>query len=115
MTQGAVSHTATGDVIDLIDGFPFQADGVVSRILLKAPTGSVTSFAFDAGQDLSEHTCPYEAMIVVVQGQGIITIDGKPHTLDAGQAIRLPAHVPHAVRAEQPFKMLLTMLRSPKE
>jgi len=101
--------------LDLGSGFAYQADGVVSRILLKESTGSVTAFAFDAGQELSEHTCPYEALIVVIEGEGIITIDGTPHTLAAGQAIRLPAHVPHAVRAEQRLKMLLTMLRVPKE
>ena len=110
-----MSQAVLHDPLDLGSDFAYQADGIVSRILLKESTGSVTAFAFDAGQDLSEHTCPYEALIVVIEGQGVITIGGTPHTLTAGQAIRLPAHVPHAVRAEQPLKMLLTMFRVPKE
>jgi quercetin dioxygenase-like cupin family protein len=105
---------ANEQVLDLRNDFEYQPDGVVSRILLKQPTGSVTAFAFDAGQELSEHTCPYEALLAVVDGEGIVTVGGVSRPVAAGQMIRLPAHVPHAVKAPQRFKMLLTMLRSEK-
>jgi quercetin dioxygenase-like cupin family protein len=99
-------------IVDLGRELDYQPDGIVSRILLKQPTGSVTAFAFDAGQELSEHTCPYEALLGVIDGAGIVTVGGAAHTVAAGQMIRLPARVPHAVKATQRFKMLLTMLRA---
>jgi quercetin dioxygenase-like cupin family protein len=99
-------------VLDLRKDLDYQPDGIVSRILLKQPSGSVTAFAFDGGQELSEHTCPYEALLAVLEGEGVITVAGTAETVAAGQMIRLPAHVPHAVRAPARFKMLLTMFRS---
>ena len=109
--QPAVNN---GQVLDLRKDLDYQPDGIVSRILLKQPAGSVTAFAFDAGQELSEHTCPYDAMVAVVDGEGIVIIGGVARPVAAGQMIRLPAHVPHAVKASERFKMLLTMLRSEK-
>jgi quercetin dioxygenase-like cupin family protein len=79
---------------------------------LKEAGGSVTLFAFDAGQELSEHTTPHDAMVEVVDGKAEITIDGKPHVVSEGESIVLPANVPHAVRAPERFKMVLTMIRS---
>lgn len=105
---------ATGE-IDLMSDLVYQRGGIVSRILLKQPTGSVTAFAFDAGQELSEHTCPYEALLQVLEGEGQITIDGTPYIIAAGHMIYLPAHVPHAVAATHQMKMILTMLRSEKD
>lgn len=99
-------------VLDLRADLDYQPDGIVSRILLKQPTGSVTAFAFDAGQELSEHTCPYDALLTVLDGEGVITVGGTARSVTAGQMIRLPAHVPHAVKAPGRFKMLLTMLLS---
>jgi len=92
----------------------YADDAIVSKTLLDKPIGTITLFAFDAGQRLSEHTAPFDAVVQVVDGQGVITIDGADHTLDAGQIIIMPANIPHAVRAEKKFKMLLTMIRVKK-
>jgi quercetin dioxygenase-like cupin family protein len=96
-------------VVDLV---AYQDGAVVSRIVIKKDTGNVTLFAFDAGQQLSEHTTPYDALVQVVDGEAEITIAGKPHRLQAGDMIVMPAHQPHAVVAVSRLKMLLTMIRS---
>jgi quercetin dioxygenase-like cupin family protein len=90
----------------------FQAGAVVSRTLVKKPTGTVTLFAFDAGQGLSEHTAPYDATICGLEGEAEITVSGKPMRLLAGDALIMPANEPHAVLALEKFKMLLIMIRS---
>jgi len=90
----------------------YQEGAVVSREILKKPTGSVTVFAFDAGQGLSEHTAPFDALAQVLDGQAEITIAGQPHRLEAGELIVMPAHQPHALHAPSRFKMVLTMIRS---
>ena len=95
-------------VVDLVS---YQDGAVVSRIVVKRETGSVTLFAFDAGQELSEHTAPYDALVQILDGEAAITIAGRPHRLSAGEMILLPAHQPHAVQAVSRFKMLLTMIR----
>jgi quercetin dioxygenase-like cupin family protein len=96
----------------LADLVAYQDGSVVSRILVKQQTGNVTLFAFDAGQELSEHTAPYDALVQVLDGEAAITIAGQPHRLGAGDAILMPANQPHALRAPVRFKMLLTMIRS---
>ncbi|MCC7418896.1 MAG: cupin domain-containing protein [Planctomycetaceae bacterium] len=96
---------------DLVKELAYQPGGIVSRIVLRQPTGSVTAFAFDEGQELSEHTCPYDALLHVIDGSAEVTLGGTVHRVDSPQMLRLPAHVPHAVRAPRQFKMLLTMLR----
>lgn len=96
----------------LIQGLEYQADGIASRVLLKQPSGSVTLFAFEDGQELSEHTCPYDALIQVLEGEAEVTIGGVAHEVKSSEIIHLPAGVPHAVRAPVRFKMLLTMLRT---
>jgi quercetin dioxygenase-like cupin family protein len=93
----------------------YQAGSVVSRTLVKKPTGTVTAFAFDAGEGLSEHTAPFDALVVGVDGEAEIRIDQVPHTVGAGQLLVLPAGHPHAVRARGRFKMLLVMIREPRE
>ncbi len=90
----------------------YQQGAVVSRVLMKRETGNVTLFAFDAGQELTEHTSPYEALVHLVEGDALITIAKQPYRLRAGDMIVLPAQKPHAVKAESRFKMLLTMIRS---
>lgn len=90
----------------------YSDDSVVSKTLLDKPAGTLTLFAFDAGQNLSEHTAPYDAVIQVVDGRAVVTIDGTDHDVLTGQMIIMPANIPHAVRAEERFKMLLTMIRS---
>ena len=86
--------------------------GVVSRTLAKAKGGSLTLFAFDAGQELSEHTAPFDAFVQVLDGTVELTIGGEPVVAREGETVRMPAGIPHAVRALAPFKMLLTMVRS---
>ena len=93
---------------ELVD---YQDGAVVSKTVVKKNTGSVTVFAFDAGQSLSEHTVPHDALVQVVDGRAEITIAGVVHDVDTGEIIMMPANQPHAVRAEQRFKMVLTMIR----
>jgi quercetin dioxygenase-like cupin family protein len=89
------------------------ADGaIVSKTVLKKETGNISLFAFDKGEALSEHTAPFDAMIEVVDGMGEIMIGGKPFILEAGQTIIMPANIPHAVKALERFKMVLTMIKS---
>jgi len=90
----------------------YQEGSVVSRIVVKAETGNVTLFAFDEGQELSEHTAPFDALVHVLDGEAAIRISGKPFHLKAGDAIIMPAGEPHAVKALKRFKMLLTMIRA---
>lgn len=89
----------------------YGAGAVVSRTLLKSKAGTVTLFAFDDDQGLSEHAAPFDALVHVLDGRGEFTIGGKLHEVAAGEAILMPANIPHAVRAMGRFKMLLTMLR----
>ena len=90
----------------------YQAGAIVSRELLKKKTGTVTLFAFDEGQGLSEHTAPFDTLVQVVEGEAEITIAGKRHRVRAGELILMPANQPHALKAGQRFKMLLTMIRA---
>jgi quercetin dioxygenase-like cupin family protein len=90
----------------------YQEGSVVSRTILKKPTGTVTVFAFDEGQALSEHTVPFEALILVLDGAAEVTIAGRAHRVAAGETLLLPPNQPHAVRALERFKMILTMIRS---
>lgn len=98
--------------INLTELIETQEGSVVSRTLIARPTGTVTLFAFDAGQGLSEHSAPFDALVHVLSGKAQITVSGQPHAVDAGQVILLPAGEPHALQAIEPFKMVLTMIRS---
>ena len=106
MEEGTARASRTADMVAYQDG------AVVSRSVLKGATGNVTLFAFDAGQELSEHTAPYDALVQVLDGEAEITIAGEPHRLRGGDLIVMPANRPHAVRAIARFKMMLTMIRS---
>ena len=99
----------TKSASELID---YQAEGIVSKILLKTPSGSVTAFAFDAGQELSEHTTPFDALVSVIDGEVDIRISGTTHRVSGGELIILPANEPHALSAVSRFKMILTMLKA---
>jgi quercetin dioxygenase-like cupin family protein len=101
-----------GSVSNLAGLIDYQQGAVVSRTLIKKATGTVTLFAFDQGQELSEHTAPYDALVQVLDGDAQVTIGGEPLRLVAGQIVIMPADVPHAVKATGRFKMLLTMIRS---
>ena len=90
----------------------YQQGAVVSREIMRSKAGTVSVFAFDAGEGLSEHTAPFEALVQVLEGEAEISIGGTPYRVKGGEAILLPAGIPHGVNAVAPFKMLLTMIRS---
>ena len=90
----------------------YQDGAVVSRELLRKGTGTVTAFAFDEGQGLSEHTTPFDALVQMLEGEATITIAGEPHRVRAGEVILMPVAALHALAAVTRFKMILTMIRS---
>jgi quercetin dioxygenase-like cupin family protein len=102
----------TSEVLPVSDLIAYQEGAVVSRQIVKAEAGNVTLFAFDLGQELSEHTAPFDALVHVLDGEVEVRISGKPYTLKAGEAIIMPANEPHALKALTRFKMLLTMIRA---
>ena len=93
---------------DLLD---YQEGSVVSRTIIDKQTGTVTLFAFDAGQGLSEHTAPFDALVHIIDGEAEITISGKGIHVKGGEMVIMPAHEPHALRALKRFKMVLIMIR----
>ena len=99
-------------VAKLADLAAYQEGSVVSRTIVQQKTGTVTLFAFAEGEALSEHTAPFDALVLVLDGEAEITISGKAHRLESDDAILMPADEPHAVNAVKAFKMLLTMIRS---
>ena len=107
--SGALPAAQAVDLLGLAD----YADGaIVSRTLVENDAGTLTLFAFDAGQGLSEHSAPFDAIVQILDGEAELTIGGEAVTAAAGQLVVMPANVPHAVRAPGRFKMLLTMLRA---
>lgn len=108
----ATSKQTTQGPVLLADLVQYQEGSVVSREILKKSTGSVTVFAFDAGQGLSEHTAPFDALVQILDGEAQIAVAGKPHSVKAGELLLMPAHQPHALKALKRFKMLLIMIRS---
>jgi quercetin dioxygenase-like cupin family protein len=102
----------TTEAVRLIDLVNYQEGAVVSRTLVNRATGTVTLFAFDEGQGLSEHTAPYDAIAHLLEGEAEIVISGKPFRVTAGEVVLMPAHQPHSLKALSRFKMLLTMIRS---
>ena len=100
------------NILKLVNTISYQEGTIVSRIIIKKETGSITLFAFDKGQSLSEHTVPFDATAHVLDGKAEITIDGTPHILEAGEMIIMPANKPHALEAVKQFKMVLIMIRS---
>lgn len=103
-----LSETAV-NLKNLLD---YQAGAIVSRTLIDKSTGTVTVFAFDKGQALSEHTVPFDALVNVLDGEVEVTISGKPNRLTEGEMIIMPANQPHALTATQKFKMMLVMIKS---
>lgn len=110
--EGKASEQGKAQVRKLIALADYQEKAVVSRTIIEKKTGTVTFFAFDQGQGLSEHTAPFDALVHVLDGEAEITISGKAHRLTAGEMIIMPANEPHALRAVKRFKMILTMIRS---
>lgn len=101
-----------GEPIGLVHLADYQEGSVVSRTVLDKKTGTVTLFAFDKGQGLSEHTTPFDALVHILEGEAEIAISGRPLQLKDGEIIVMPANQPHAVRARTKLKMMLTMMRS---
>jgi quercetin dioxygenase-like cupin family protein len=100
------------EVRPLADLLHYQDGSIVSRVLLKNKGGTVTLFAFDAGEGLSEHTAPFDALVVVFDGEAYVEIAGESFRVQQGETITLPANRPHALRATTKFKMLLIMIRA---
>jgi len=107
-----MSTAPKAEVLEIASLASYQDGAVVSRQITKAEGGNVTLFAFDQGQELSEHTAPFDALVHVLEGETEIRISGKPYRLKAGEAIIMPADAPHAVKAVRKFKMLLTMIHA---
>ena len=103
-----------GKAIDISGLAEYQEGSVVSREIIKKEVGTVTIFAFDKGQGLSEHSAPFDAMVQIVDGEAEIRISGKNNIVKKGELIIMPANEPHALAAVKPFKMILTMIRSVK-
>ena len=107
-----MSTAPKSEILHIAEIVNYQEGSVVSRQITKAEAGNVTLFAFDAGQELSEHTAPFDALVHILDGEAEVRISGQPFQVHAGQAIILPANEPHALKATARFKMLLTMIRA---
>jgi quercetin dioxygenase-like cupin family protein len=107
-----MSTVTKSAIFDLTALVAYQTGSVVSRQVTKATGGNVTIFAFDEGQELSEHTAPFDALVHVLDGEAEVKISGQPFQLKAGEGIIMPANAPHALLARKKFKMLLTMLQA---
>ncbi len=101
-----------GKVLKTADLIEYQDGSVVSREIIRKDTGTVTIFAFDKGEGLSEHTAPFDAMVQIIDGKAEIIISGNKNILEAGEMIIMPANEPHALKALEKYKMILTMIRS---
>jgi quercetin dioxygenase-like cupin family protein len=97
---------------ELVSLVEYSDGSIVSKTIVDTPAGTITLFAFDKGQKLSEHTVPYNAVVQIIDGSARLTIGGKNVMVPAGHVIIMPANMPHAVSAEEKFKMLLTMIRA---
>jgi quercetin dioxygenase-like cupin family protein len=106
--EGKDINASPSALAELIE---YQAGSIVSRMLVNKDAGTVTLFAFDKGQGLSEHTAPFDALVYVIEGVTEITISGKPMTLESGDTVIMPANDPHALKAIEKFKMLLVMVK----
>lgn len=107
----ATDTTPKGQPFALGDHVVYALGAVVSKTLLKKDTGNLTLFSFDAGQGLSEHTSPYDAVVLILEGKAQISVGGQVHDVAAGQMLIMPANIPHGLHAAERFKMLLIMIR----
>jgi quercetin dioxygenase-like cupin family protein len=106
------TENISGKVVELAGMVDYQSGSIVSRTVIDKPSGTLTLFAFDKWQGLSEHTAPYDALVYLLDGEAEITISGKPHTVKKDEIIIMPANAPHALRASNRFKMMLVMIKS---
>ena len=111
-TKRSQSQLPPGEPMALVESVQYAPGSIVSRTLLKTDTGTVTLFAFDEGQGLSEHTAPFNALVHVLDGTATLMIGGKTVATRTGELVLMPANVPHAVQPSGRFKMLLTMFRA---
>jgi quercetin dioxygenase-like cupin family protein len=111
-SKNEVEENITSKASKAVDLVEYQVGSVVSRTLFDKKAGTVTLFAFDGGQGLSEHTASYDALVTIIDGEAEVTIASKPFRLTAGEMIIMPANKPHSLRALSRFKMLLVMIRS---
>jgi quercetin dioxygenase-like cupin family protein len=109
------SQLPPAEPMSLTEGVQYAPGSIVSRTLLKTDTGTLTLFAFDEGQELSEHTAPFHALVQMLDGTAILVVGGKPVSVQRGELVLMPANIPHGVRAGGRFKMLLTMFRTPQK
>jgi quercetin dioxygenase-like cupin family protein len=107
-----MSTAPKSEILHVSEMVSYQDAAVVSRQITKTEAGNVTLFAFDKDQGLSEHTAPFDALVHILEGEAQVIISGKPFDLKTGDAIIMPASEPHALKAVQKFKMLLTMIRT---
>jgi len=98
-------------VLKLKEAADYQEHSVVSREIIRKPSGTMTVFAFDEGEGLSEHAAPFDAVVYLLEGEAEIRIDGKPHSVKEGEMIIMPANKPHALKAVTAYKMLLVMIK----
>ena len=110
--KSSVLQACVSNGQNLAELIEYATDSIVSKTILDKPAGTITLFAFDKDQKLSEHTTPYDAVVQVLDGQARLTIGGQKKQVSAGQIIIMPGNVPHAVAADEKFKMLLTMIRA---
>jgi len=108
----ATSTAIPGTAFNMNEQISYQTGSVVSKTLIDKKIGTLTLFAFDAGQGLSEHTAPFDAVVQIIDGTAAVTIDGTMQQVQAGEMIIMPANLPHSLKAEVPFKMLLVMIRA---
>ncbi len=106
--EDKINHS---EVFDFAQKVQYSSDGIVSKKIIQRPVGNITLFAFDKGQELSEHSAPFDALIQVLEGKAQVIIDKKPYDVSEGSSIIMPANIPHAVKAPTKFKMLLTMVK----
>ena len=106
--EDKINHSETFDFAQKVQ---YSNDGIVSKKIIQRSVGNVTLFAFDQGQELSEHSAPFDALIQVLEGKAQIILDKKPYDVSEGSSIIMPANIPHAVKAPAKFKMLLTMIK----
>jgi len=111
-TESSVLEACVAQPRNLDKLIDYAPDSIVSKTIVDKPVGTITLFAFDAGQKLSEHTAPYDAVVQVIDGRATLMIGGQAATVSAGEIIIMPNNVPHAVTADERFKMLLTMIRA---
>ncbi|MDD4356842.1 MAG: cupin domain-containing protein [Smithellaceae bacterium] len=111
MVENITEISNLTDVLKLKDVAAYHEHSVVSREIIRKPAGTMTVFAFDQGEGLSEHTAPFDAVVFLLEGEAEITIDKKPYSVKEGEMIIMPANKPHALKAMTKYKMLLVMIK----